>query len=85
MLGVQLLMYIVLLGLRLGYEFDLIRVHDRCIGADSVCFDQYCSCMIGKVYFDELGSFRMLCVHDWFCGGCIARLLWCWCWCLLSF
>jgi hypothetical protein len=41
----RLLMYIALRGLRLGYDFDSMSVHEPCIGADSVYFDQYCSCI----------------------------------------
>jgi len=49
-----------------------MRVQDPCIGVDSVCFDQNCSCIISIVYFEELGSLRMLCVHDEF-----FRMLYC--------
>ena len=55
-----LLIYIALRGFRLGHEVDSTRVHDPCVGADFVCSLQYCSCIISIVYFDELGSFRML-------------------------
>src|SRR5579859_610656 len=41
-----------------------MRVQDPCIGVDFVCSDQNCSCIISIVYFEELGSFRMLCVRD---------------------
>jgi len=47
-----------------------MRVQDPCIGIDSVCSDQNCSCIISMVYFDELGSLRMLCVLD----GLLRRL-----------
>ena len=43
-----------------------MRVHDPCVGADSMYSDQYCSCIISIVYFEKLGSFRMLCVRDEF-------------------
>src|SRR5579859_3886289 len=55
-----LLIYIALHGFRLGYELDSMRVHDPCVGADFVCSLQYCSCIISIVYFDKLGSLRML-------------------------
>ena len=57
---IRLLMYIALRGFRFGYEVDSMRVHDPCVGADFVCSFQYCSCIISIVYFDELGSLRML-------------------------
>src|SRR5437667_4210660 len=62
----RLFMYIALRGLRFGYDCDSVRVQDPWIGADSVCFDQCCSCMISSVNLDELGSLRMLCVLDRF-------------------
>ena len=51
-----------------------MRVHDPCIGADSVYSDQYCSCIISMVYFDELGLFRMLCVRDSFLRRLYCRI-----------
>src|SRR5579859_227808 len=57
---IRLLMYIALRGFWFGYEVDSMRVHDPCVGADFECCLQYCSCIISSVYFDELGSLRML-------------------------
>ena len=63
-LSLLLLMYIADRGVPFGRRRDSMRVQDPFIGDDSVMSDQYCSCSINMVYFDELGSFRMLCVRD---------------------
>src|SRR5579859_3832784 len=83
-LRMPLLMYIALLGLWLGYDSHSMRIHDPCIGADSVVLTSIVPVWLVRYILMSWGRLECCVFVIGFCGGCIVESLWYWCRCLLS-